>query len=208
MASVRRHLVDRDQRLVKLFTPPFDRTTNDPGYIRSYPPGLRENGGQYSHAAMWTILATAQLGDGGGAVDLFDLLNPINHALTPAAAAHYRVEPYAVAADIYSVPPHDGRGGWTWYTGAAGWMFRAGVEGIIGLRRIGGLLRLDPRLPEDWLGVSLDVRIDDAHYAIEIKRTGQGGTPQFELDGTLLESASGPWKWLIEPGSHVIRVSI
>lgn len=208
MASVRRHLVDRDQRLVKLFTPPFDRTAHDPGYIRSYPPGLRENGGQYSHAAMWTILATAKLGDGGGAVDLFGLLNPINHALTAEDAAHYRVEPYVVAADIYSVPPHDGRGGWTWYTGAAGWMYRAGIEGIIGLRRTGDSFRLDPRLPDSWPGVTVEVRLDAAHYKIEIIRAAPGMAPQFELDGAVVDMAPGPLSWPIKAGSHVITVSL
>ncbi len=208
MASVRRHLVDRAPRLVKLFTPPFEHTTHDPGYIRSYPPGLRENGGQYSHAAMWTILATARLGDGGAAVDLFDLLNPINHALTAETVAHYRVEPYVVAADIYSVPPHAGRGGWTWYTGAAGWMYRAGIEGIIGLRRTGDSFRLDPRLPADWPGITVELRVDDAHYKIEIRRGAPGSMGQFRLDGTLVEMTPGPFIWPIAAGAHVIEAWI
>ena len=207
MASVRSHLVDREQRLVKLFTPPFDRTAHDPGYIRSYPPGLRENGGQYSHAAMWTILATAHLGDGGGAVDLFDLLNPINHALTAGTAAHYRVEPYAVAADIYSVPPHDGRGGWTWYTGAAGWMYRAGIESILGLRRAGDTIHLSPCLPDDWPDLTVELRIGDAGYTIEISRAGDGIARYAELDGVAVD-ITGSLSWPIEPGSHVVRTSI
>src|SRR5690606_12264034 len=126
-----------------LFTPPFDKTPHNPGYIKGYPPGLRENGGQYSHAAMWAILAFAELGDGDRAASLFSLLNPINHARTAAAVERYKVEPYVVAADVYSVAPHTGRGGWTWYTGSAAWMYRAGIEGILGLRREGRALVIE-----------------------------------------------------------------
>ncbi|MBC7497870.1 MAG: glycosyl transferase, partial [Sphingomonadaceae bacterium] len=205
MASVDRYLVDRTARLVKLFTPPFEHTTHDPGYIRSYPPGLRENGGQYSHAAMWTILAKARLGDGRGAVDLFDLLNPINHARTAAEADHYRVEPYVVAADIYSVAPHDGRGGWTWYTGAAGWMYRAGVEGILGLRRTGGRVDLKPCLPADWPGVTLKLRLDGAEYDIQIVRGGPGALSSCTLDDQVVNVSDGAMSWPIATGEHVIR---
>ena len=205
MASVDRYLVDRTARLVKLFTPPFEHTTHDPGYIRSYPPGLRENGGQYSHAAMWTILAKARLGDGRGAVDLFDLLNPINHARTAAEADHYRVEPYVVAADIYSVAPHDGRGGWTWYTGAAGWMYRAGVEGILGLRRTGGRVDLKPCLPADWPGVTLKLRLDDAEYDIQILRRDPGAVSSCTLDDQVVNVSDGAMSWAIATGEHVIR---
>ncbi len=208
MASVRRHLVDREARLVKLFTPPFDKTPHDPGYIRSYPPGLRENGGQYSHAAMWTILATARLGDGRGAVDLFGLLNPINHALTMETAAHYRVEPYVVAADVYSVPPHDGRGGWTWYTGAAGWMYRAGIESILGLRRAGDTIHLKPCLPPDWPGIDISLRLGDASYTIAITRAVGGAAPMFELDGAASEAPDGAARWAMTPGAHVVRMVI
>ncbi len=147
MASLERNLIRRDDGLALLFTPPFDTTALDPGYIKGYPPGLRENGGQYSHAAMWAIFAFAKLGEGDKATDLFDLLNPINHAATREQAERYKVEPYVAAADIYSVAPHIGRGGWTWYTGAAGWMHRAGVEGILGIRRKGDFLLVEPCLP-------------------------------------------------------------
>ena len=207
MASMRRHLVDTEHRLVKLFTPPFEHTAHDPGYIKSYPAGLRENGGQYSHAAMWTILASAQMGDGAGAVQLFDCLNPINHALTTAAASHYRVEPYVVAADIYSVAPNDGRGGWTWYTGAAGWMFRAGIEGIVGLRRIGHNVRLQPCLPPEWPGITVTLRIGDASYTIKITR-GADAVTTAELDGVALAVVSGLIEWPLAPGEHVVRFAI
>ncbi len=150
MASLSTRLIRPDSGLALLFTPPFDHTPKDPGYIKGYPPGLRENGGQYSHAAMWAILAKAQLGDGDGAHALFALINPINHALTPDAAALYKVEPYVIAADVYSAPAHEGRGGWTWYTGSAAWMYRAGIEGLLGLTRAGPDLTLDPCFPKAW----------------------------------------------------------
>ncbi len=153
MQSMRDRLIK--PRLALLFTPPFDHGAADPGYIKGYPPGLRENGGQYSHAAMWAILAEAKLGNGDHAASLFALLNPINHALTAAEAQRYKVEPYVVAADVYASPQHEGRGGWTWYTGSAAWMLRAGVEGILGLTRQGDRMRFDPCLPKDWPQVEL-----------------------------------------------------
>ncbi len=134
MAAMDRHLVRRDVGLVMLLTPPFDRSVPDPGYIQAYPPGIRENGGQYTHAAVWSLIAFAMRGDGDKAAEIFSMLNPINRALTPEAALRYKVEPYVVAADVYSEPPHVGRGGWTWYTGSAAWMYRAGLEWILGCR--------------------------------------------------------------------------
>ena len=135
MTAVDKNLILRDDGLALLFTPPFDQTKPDPGYIKGYPPGIRENGGQYTHAAVWSVQAFAKLGDGDKAAELLSLLNPINHARTWAAAQRYKVEPYVVCADVYSVPPHVGRGGWTWYTGSAGWMYRAGLESILGFTR-------------------------------------------------------------------------
>ena len=128
MAAVDRHLIQREDRLALLFAPPFDHTALDPGYIKGYPPGLRENGGQYTHAAAWSVMAFATLGEGDKAAELFSMLNPINHTRTRADCDRYKVEPYVVAADMYSGAPHVGRGGWTWYTGSAGWLHRAGVE--------------------------------------------------------------------------------
>lgn len=177
MASMTRHLVRPDPGLALLFTPPFDRTPLDPGYIKGYPPGLRENGGQYSHAAMWAILAQTKLGDGDAAHRLFAMLNPINHALTRDEVDRYKVEPYVVAADVYSTPPHEGRGGWTWYTGSAGWMYRAGVEGIVGLTRRGDTLCFNPCLPASWPELTVTITVGAARYTVSIRNpeaTGRG----------------------------------
>ncbi|EOD54278.1 cyclic beta-1,2-glucan synthase [Aeromonas molluscorum 848] len=172
MDSLEQYLIDYDEGLSRLFTPPFDKLTPNPGYIRGYPPGLRENGGQYTHAATWAVLAFAQLGDANRAYALFNLLNPINHALDAAAVEHYKVEPYVMAADIYSVAPHCGRGGWTWYTGAAGWMYQAGIEGILGIRREGACLCITPTLPAHWPGFSAEITIENTHYTIVVKAEG------------------------------------
>ncbi len=188
MASMTEHLVRPDPGLALLFTPPFDRTAVDPGYIKGYPPGLRENGGQYSHAAMWAVLAQTKLGNGDAAGQLFAMLNPINHALTPSAVDRYKVEPYVIAADVYSTPPHEGRGGWTWYTGSAGWMYRAGIEGLLGLNRAGTNLVLNPCFPKAWPKLSATVILGRARIGITIlnpERTGRGIVAA-ELDGAAL----------------------
>ncbi len=172
-ASVERELIRPRDGLALLFAPPFDRTTLDPGYIKSYPPGVRENGGQYTHAAVWSVMAFAALGEGDKAVSLFSLLNPINHARTRADVHRYKVEPYVVAADIYATAPHVGRGGWTWYTGSAGWMQRAGVESILGLRRQGAFLHLDPCIPRAWPRFEITVRHRSARYEIVVENPGR-----------------------------------
>jgi len=181
MASLGRELVVQDAGLMLVLAPPFDRTPHDPGYIKGYPPGLRENGGQYSHAAMWSILAYAQLGDGDRAAALFALLNPINHASTPDAASRYKVEPYVIAGDVYSVPPHAGRGGWTWYTGSSGWMYRAGIEAILGLRREGASLVVAPCIPGHWPGFEATVQIGSTRCEIRVERTGATPSPPLRL---------------------------
>ena len=137
MAAVDKYLVRRDEKLLLLFTPPFDHPAHDPGYIKGYPPGIRENGGQYTHGAVWAALAFAMLGDGDRAGELLSMLNPIHHADSPTGVHRYKVEPYVVCADVYSVPPHVGRGGWTWYTGSAGWMYRVALEWLLGFPRAG-----------------------------------------------------------------------
>jgi cyclic beta-1,2-glucan synthetase len=172
MAAVNAQLVSRSDGLVKLFTPPFDRTAHDPGYIKAYPPGLRENGGQYTHAAMWTTLAFALLGDGDRAGELFSLLNPINHASTRAAIHRYKVEPYVVCADVYSAEGHVGRGGWTWYTGSAGWMYRAAIEGLLGIHLRGGTLVIDPCIPRAWPGFEITYKHGGARYHIAVDNPG------------------------------------
>jgi cyclic beta-1,2-glucan synthetase len=175
MASLEKHLIRREEGLALLFTPPFDNTMRDPGYIKGYPPGLRENGGQYSHAAMWAILAFAKSGAGDKAHDLFALLNPINHAITPEETERYKVEPYVVAADVYSVVPHVGRGGWTWYTGSAAWMYRSGAEGILGIRREGEFLIVDPCIPASWPGFEATVRMGSTRYDIRVDNSIKRG---------------------------------
>jgi cyclic beta-1,2-glucan synthetase len=179
MASARRHLMRSDDRLSRLLSPPFDATPRDPGYIKAYPPGIRENGGQYSHAAAWLGVAFAALGDGDAAKEVFDRLNPIRHSATRADAGRYMTEPYAMAADIAGAPPHVGRGGWTWYTGAAGWTWRLGVEHILGLWLQDGALRLAPCLPAGWQG--FEARLARGGGAIELRvERGDGG---LEVDG-------------------------
>jgi cyclic beta-1,2-glucan synthetase len=192
MAAVDTLLVSRDEALVKLFTPAFDRTPHDPGYIKAYPPGLRENGGQYTHAAMWCTLAFALQGEGDLAVELFSLLNPINHALNDAALERYKVEPYVVCADVYSVAPHIGRGGWTWYTGSAGWMYRTGVEGILGINVRGGNLLLNPCIPRTWTGFEATFKHGSARYRISVKnpRGVSRGIARALLDGQMLAAGT------------------
>ncbi|HTX51402.1 MAG TPA: glycosyl transferase, partial [Caulobacteraceae bacterium] len=168
MTAVDRELILPQDGLALLFTPPFDRTSHDPGYIKGYPPGVRENGGQYTHAALWAAMAFAALGDGDKAGALFWILNPINHARTRSDMHRYRVEPYVVAADVYSVAGQVGRGGWTWYTGSAGWMYRTGVESILGLRRRGDSLEVDPCIPKSWPGFEASVALGDARCDIVV----------------------------------------
>lgn len=169
MAAVEKHLIRQEEKLALLFTPPFDKMELDPGYIKGYPPGLRENGGQYSHAAMWSIIAFAKLGEGDKAAQLFSMMNPINHTNTRAGMHRYKVEPYVIAADVYSVAPHIGRGGWTWYTGAAGWMYRAGIESILGCRRQGSFLIIDPCIPKHWPGFEILYQFEETSYTITVE---------------------------------------
>jgi cyclic beta-1,2-glucan synthetase len=190
MAAVNAQLVSRSDGLIKLFTPPFDHTPHDPGYIKAYPPGLRENGGQYTHAAIWTVLAYAMLGNGDRAAELFSLLNPINHASTRGSIHRYKVEPYVVCADVYSAPGHVGRGGWTWYTGSAGWMYRAGIESILGINLRGQTLSIDPCMPRAWSGFEFTFKHGSSRYRIEIKnrRGNRKGGMQATLDGQMLQA--------------------
>lgn len=210
MASLARHLIRPDEKLALLLAPPFDKTARDPGYIKGYPPGLRENGGQYSHAAMWATLAFTQLGKGDQAMALFDLVNPIHHALTPAAVARYQVEPYVMAADVYAVAPHVGRGGWTWYTGSAGWMYRAGIEGILGLRREGDWLRLSPCLPSSWPGFEATLRVLSTECAIQVRRASaseEGGMHAL-LDGAAVTCEPGGVRIRLDGGSHRLELLV
>ena len=207
MAAVDQHLVRRRDRLVLLLTPPFDATALDPGYIKGYPPGVRENGGQYTHAALWSVMAFAALGEGDTAAEILAMLNPITRASTPAGVARYKVEPYVVAADVYAEPPHVGRGGWTWYTGSAGWMYRAGLESLLGFRLRGARLVVDPCIPRAWPGFTIAFRYRSAQYTIVVENP-QGvnrGVASVELDGVPLDgSASIPIVADAKP--HRIRI--
>jgi cyclic beta-1,2-glucan synthetase len=199
-------LVKQAEQMMLLFTPPFDHTPHDPGYIKGYAPGVRENGGQYTHAAAWAVRAFAALGQGERAEALFRLLNPIRHADTPEKAARYRVEPYVIAADVYSQPPHTGRGGWTWYTGSSGWMYTLGVEAILGVSRQGNTLQINPCIPRHWPGFSVDYRFGTAHYIIKVEnpQSVNSGVRQVVLDGNALPSNLIP---LVDDGrSHNIQV--
>jgi cyclic beta-1,2-glucan synthetase len=188
MQSVSEHLVRRSQRLVLLFTPPFDKTLRDPGYIKGYPPGVRENGGQYTHAALWSAWAFLGLGQIEEGFELFQLLNPILHADAPEKAFHYRVEPYVVAADVYGAPPFTGQGGWTWYTGSSSWMYRLGLEGFLGLKKRGDRLEMDPRIPRDWPGFRVTYRFGLATYEFQVQNPGHvnQGVQQVSLNGRAL----------------------
>jgi cyclic beta-1,2-glucan synthetase len=207
MAAVEKYLVRRGDDLVLLFTPPFDKASPDPGYIKGYLPGVRENGGQYTHAAIWSVLAFAALGDGDTAGELFSLLNPIHHASTRSGVYRYKVEPYVIAGDVYSEPPHAGRGGWTWYTGSAGWMYRAGVEWILGFRLRGAVLQLDPCIPRTWRSFEIKFRYHSAQYEITVENPHgvARGVSFAELDGARL--SGGDHIRLADDGTtHRVRV--
>jgi cyclic beta-1,2-glucan synthetase len=165
MASLEKYLLDDQGELLRLFTPPFDKTVQEPGYIKGYPPGVRENGGQYTHGATWAILALARMGKAKEAWRLFSLISPVSHGRNPDV---YRVEPYVIAADIYSVEPRRGQGGWTWYTGSAGWFYRVATEGILGVTKRGDRLHLDPALPPEWDGYEAELRFGEAVYRVKV----------------------------------------
>jgi cellobiose phosphorylase len=194
MESAMARLVDRSDQILLLFEPPFDKTERDPGYIKGYVPGIRENGGQYTHAAIWTVWAFAELGEGDRAGGLFSLLNPVCHGGTPETIETYKVEPYVIAADVYGVTPHTGRGGWTWYTGSSGWMYRLGIEAILGLRREGDYLRIDPCIPTDWPGFSATYRANGTVYNIRVENPRQSsrGVASVTLDGEPLPDSRIP----------------
>jgi len=210
MSAVNTQLVSRSDGLVKLFTPPFDHSAKDPGYIKAYPPGLRENGGQYTHAAMWTTLAFALLGDGDRAGELFSLLNPINHASTRAAIHRYKVEPYVVCADVYSAPQHVGRGGWTWYTGSSGWMYRTATEGILGIKLRGTTLVLDPCIPRAWPGFEFTYKHGSSRYRITVKnpRGVNRGIAHATLDGKELGGARGEFQLMDDGRYHYGEITL
>ena len=208
MASVEHILIKPDERLALLFTPPFEKTAQEPGYIKGYPPGIRENGGQYTHGALWSVIAYAIQGKGDKAAALFNMLNPINHAQNSAQIARYHVEPYVVAADVYACAPHIGRGGWTWYTGSAGWMQRAGIENILGLRLLAGVLHLDPCIPSAWPGFSMVLKLGATRYdiAVENPHAKSRGIKCASLDGAEILSKPLKIKLADDDGEHHIKI--
>lgn len=205
MDSLDKYLVRREQGIIQLLDPPFDKSTMNPGYIKGYVPGVRENGGQYTHAAIWAAMAFAQLGDSERAWDLFNIINPVNHGNSAAAVAIYKAEPYVVAADVYAIAPHTGRGGWSWYTGSAGWLYRLMIESLLGITRQGNELHIKPCLPKNWPGYRVDYRFGNTLYCINIIQMGERES-KIMLDGNVLDGAGIP---LVDDGrQRVVEVSV
>jgi cellobiose phosphorylase len=194
MDAVQKRLVRIDDKLIQLFDPPFDKGCLQPGYIKGYVPGIRENGGQYTHAATWVALATALQGHGDRATELWNLINPVYHATTAEEVQHYKVEPYVVCADVYGASPHTGRGGWTWYTGSASWLYRVAIETILGFQLRGETLRFDPCIPPSWPRFELKYRHRSTTYRILVDNSaGTGrGVQSIELDGQKLPDHTVP----------------
>jgi cyclic beta-1,2-glucan synthetase len=204
MKSLETHLIKKDEKIVLLFTPAFDKTEKDPGYIKGYLPGVRENGGQYTHAACWVAYAYAKAGNGQKAVDTLRMLNPVEHARTPEDVATYKVEPYVVCADVYNLEGQVGRGGWTWYTGSCGWMYRAWVEGVLGFDKRGDILKISPAIPKNWKGFTMRYKHGSAVYEIEV--VNNAATSSVELDGELISNGEIP---LTDDGeTHKVVISL
>jgi cellobiose phosphorylase len=196
MAAVDEFLVRRDLRLIQLLQPPFDGKGLDPGYIRGYVPGVRENGGQYSHAAIWTLMAFAARGDRAKVWELFKMVHPLSHASNAAAVQVYKVEPYVMAADVYANESHRGRGGWTWYTGSAGWMYQFITGSLLGFEQRGDVLQFKPCLPPGWDEFTVDYRWGKSVYHIRIARIDDAGTVSDTV--TLVDDG----------GEHEVRLSV
>jgi cyclic beta-1,2-glucan synthetase len=207
MKSLNDHLVREDARLIMLLTPPFNRGSHDPGYIQGYLPGVRENGAQYTHAALWAVLATALQGDGDRAMHLYHMINPVTHALTPDDVATYKVEPYVVAADVYTTQGHIGRGGWTWYTGSASWLYRVGLEAILGFTKRANTLAIDPCIPSSWNEFSIEYMHGASKYSIVVRNPSgvQKGVRSVTLDGASVE---GPVNLVSDGSNHEIIVTM
>ncbi len=206
MDSVRTFLIARGAKALLLLHPPFDASAQDPGYIKGYPPGIRENGGQYTHAAAWIVMALCRLGSGDEAAQVFHMLNPVNHGRRAADVARYRVEPYVLSGDVYTHPAHRGRGGWSWYTGSAGWMYRAGVESILGLRRAGTVFAVDPCIPSAWPDYQMSWRYLETRYNISVSNPERRcrGVLEATLDGVRVDHMAVP---LVNDGRvHEVRV--
>jgi cyclic beta-1,2-glucan synthetase len=207
MNSLESQLIRRDPPLAPLFTPPFERSAQEPGYVKAYPRGIRENGGQYNHAAVWTVIALAMQGKAERAMEVFSMVNPIRRATTRADVQRYKVEPYVVAADVYSEAPHAGRGGWTWYTGSAGWLYRAGLEWILGFRLRENRLTLSPCVPPQWPGFTIYYRFRNTPYEIVVDRQPAADSqPQFTVDGHVQHPGRNVVDLLDDGGRHTVHV--
>jgi cyclic beta-1,2-glucan synthetase len=210
MRSLEQQLVREDARLLMLLTPPFDKTPQDPGYIKGYLPGVRENGAQYTHAALWAVLAIALQQNFDRAFELYQMINPLTHARTPQEVDTYQVEPYVVAADVYTAEGHVGRGGWTWYTGSASWMYRVGLEGILGLRKQGDTLFVESRAPAAWPEYTIEYRHGRSLYVIVVRNEGAAlrRASEVTIDGRVSEEPGIP---LVDDGERhnvVVRSGI
>jgi cellobiose phosphorylase len=209
LASLERRLVRRDLGLIQLFAPPFDVSDLKPGYVKGYVPGVRENGGQYTHAAVWTVMAFAAAGDTERAWELFDLINPVRHGDSEQAIETYKVEPYVVAADVYTNPQHAGRGGWTWYTGSAGWMYRLVTESLLGLRVETDRLFIEPLVPASWQGFVLHYRFHQTPYHLHVKR--RGGAGQAKVTRVVCDGAEQRERFILlvnDGKEHLIEIEM
>jgi cyclic beta-1,2-glucan synthetase len=205
MNKLDERLVRRDYALIRLLDPPFDHSALNPGYIKGYVPGVRENGGQYTHGAIWAAMAFAGLGDNKRAWELFSMINPVNHGNSVETIARYKVEPYVVAADVYTVAPHTGRGGWTWYTGSAGWLYRLVLESLIGLRIESGKLHFVPCVPAEWKEFKVRYRYRETHYSIVV-RQATGEAAGVTVDGVV---GSGTAIALVDDQKeHVVEITL
>jgi cyclic beta-1,2-glucan synthetase len=208
MDGVRTFLLNRAAQVLLLLHPPFDTSAQDPGYIKGYAPGVRENGGQYTHAACWIVMALARLGSGDEAAEVFHMLNPANHARSAADVARYRAEPYVLCGDVYSHPAHRGRGGWSWYTGAAGWLHRAGIESILGLRRGASSFVVDPCIPTAWSDYQMSWKYMDTRYDIAVSNPERRcrGVRSATLDGVPVSYLAIP---LVNDGkTHRVEITL
>ena len=208
MQSLQDHLVDDTERMILLLMPPFDKGARDPGYIKGYLPGVRENGAQYTHASLWAVQAMAMLGHGARAFEMYQMLNPLTHASTAGGVAKYKVEPYVIAADVYTAAGQRGRGGWTWYTGSASWMYRVGLESLLGFTRRGDVLVISPRVPADWPSFAIEYRFGGSLYSIEVLEPAAVGRQGASVsvdgvegsgDGIALRDDGQPHRVIVRP---------
>jgi len=208
MQSLEAHLLMDDPPLARLFTPPFEKSLQEPGYVKAYPRGIRENGGQYTHAGIWTVIALTLQGKGARAMQVFNMLNPVPRATTRADVQRYKVEPYAVAADVYSEAPHAGRGGWTWYTGSAGWLYRAGLEWILGFRLRENRLTLSPCVPPEWSGFTIEYRHRGTPYTITVdKQPAPDALAQLTVDGQVQKPGRNDVDLVDDGAAHQVHVA-